>query len=135
MDNILHITKIVSFFATNGKFVISQLFNTFIVSLVPYLLSTFLLVSLFYFSFTDTYHIYLHIFLHLLSLLATSNFLSLTLSFYIVFHILLLVYHSVTILFPLLTPYSLVYTLFLYLYFLNSSSIDQLSPFPLRCSC
>ena len=66
----------------------------FIVFLVPYLLSTSLLVSLFYFSFPDIDHIYPHIFQHFLLLLATSNFSSLTLSFSICLNVQLLVHYS-----------------------------------------
>ena len=77
----------------------------FIVSLVLYSTLTFLLVSLSYSSFFDVYHSYLHIVLYLLLLLATNSFLSPTLLSSTSLHILLLVYHNITELSPLLILY------------------------------
>ena len=79
------------------------------VSLEPYLLLTFLLVPLFYFSFFDTYNNYPHIFLYYLLLLATSSFLLPTLSSSTFLHILLLVHYDATGLFLPLAPHSLVH--------------------------
>ena len=67
----------------------------------PHSTSNFLLVSLFYSSFSDTYYNLLHIFPHLLLLPATSNFSSLTPLSSTFLHVLLPVYHDATRLFPL----------------------------------
>ena len=84
----------------------------FIASLVFYLLSTFLLVPLFYSSFIDTSHIHPHTFLHPSLLLTTSNFLSSALLSFISLYVQLLVHYGITRLFLLLTPHPSVYTPF-----------------------
>ena len=81
--------------------------------LVPYLSLTFLLVPLFYFSFSDTSHILLHTFLYLLLFLATSNFLLLTPLSSIFLYVLLLAHYGVTRLFLLSILHSLAFILFL----------------------
>ena len=81
--------------------------------LVPYSTSTSLLVPLFYFLFSNTYHNHPHIFLYLLLLLATHSFLSPTLSFSTFLYVLPPVYYNTTGLFLLSIPHSPKYTPFL----------------------
>jgi len=95
----------------------------FMVSQVPHLSSTSLLVSLFYFSFSDTNHICQHIFQHPLLLLATSNFSLLISSSSIFHHVQLPVYYDITGSLLFSTPYSLTYILFLSTLTLLLSSI------------
>ena len=78
------------------------------VSLVFHSTSAFLLMSLFYFLFSDTYHTCPHIFPHLLSLQATSNSLLPIMLSSTSFYVLLLVHHDATGLFLVSTPHSLV---------------------------
>ena len=115
LDNLLYITKITSFLATNSNFVMKSTVK-YVHSLFSiFFLSTFLLVPLFYSSFFDTSHIHPHNFLHSSFLLATSNFLSPTLLFFISLYVQLLVHYGITRLFLLLTPHPSVHTPFLFL--------------------
>ena len=90
---------------------------------VSYLTSTSLLVFPFYFSFSDTYPIFLYTVLHLLSLLATNNFILPTLSFSTFLYVLLLVHYdtfaffisSTTLTISLFFP--LAFFIFLYLFY------------------
>jgi len=76
LNNLLHTTKIASFLTTNSNFMIKStircvhgFYSTSWAINFP------ASVSVWFFSFSDTYYIYLYIFLHLLLLPATSNFL------------------------------------------------------------
>ena len=92
-DNLLHITYITFFSATNSKLVIKLTIK------YAYAFSstlTFSLVPLFYFSSPDINHIPPYIFQCPLLLPATSNFLLPTLSSSIYPHVLLLVHHDIT---------------------------------------
>ena len=82
------------------------------VFIVPYLTPTSLLVFPFYFSSSNTYHIFLYIIPYLLSLPATNNFILPTLSFFTFLHVLLLVHHDATGLSPLSALCPLVHILY-----------------------
>ena len=115
LDNLSHTTKIASFSATNGNFVIKS-------TIILYFLSTSPLVSLFCFLFSNTNYISLYIFLHPSSLLATSNFLLPILLSYIFLHVLLPVCCDVTTSLLFLDLDFLAYKIFL-LFNTNSLSI------------
>ena len=102
--------------------------NMSMVFLVSYSTSTFLLVSLFYSSFSNIYHNHPNIFLSLLLLPVTSSFLLLILLSSIFFHIQLPTHYNTTRLSLLLTLCSLAYTsFFLLILSLLLSTIHPLS--------
>ena len=112
MDNLSQTTKIVSFLATNGNFIMKSTTRCVHSFLEPCSTSTFLLTLLSCSSFFDIYYNPPHIFPYLLLLLATNNSLLLILSSSTFPHVLLLVYHNVTRLFLLSTLHPSVHRFF-----------------------
>ena len=75
LDNLSQTTRIASFLATNGNFMIKLTIKYVHNFSEPHSISTFLLVLLSYFLSSDIYHIFLHIVPYFLLLLATNYFL------------------------------------------------------------
>ena len=110
LDNLSQTTRIVSFSATNGNFVMkSTVRYVYGFSGTSFSFSFSTSVSILFTNYSHS-----HIFPYLLLLLVTSSSLLPTLLFSTFLHVLSLVYHNITELFLSLTPHSSVYKLFLF---------------------